>query len=105
MHQKHWEFKQETPRSMWEVNNIPDGAKDAVITHIETDVGEILQPESQMRSPYGIQLSFGVRDISGTAHGVYFDGEEITINGNGATMNITINQNNGGKAQEPHNFP
>lgn len=93
MHKRHFEFHQPTPSSIWEVNNIPDGAKHAVITHIETDSGEILQPDSQLRAPYGIQLSFGVRDVSGTAYGDYYT-DDIVINGNGGVINVTINQNN-----------
>ena len=105
MHQKHWTFEQETPATTWNVNNVPSGAKGAVITHIVTDGGQVLQPDNQLVSPDGLQLSFGVEAVTGTAYGDYYDDNEITINGNGSTMNITINQNSGGKAQEPHNFP
>ena len=107
MHKKHGEFTQNTPSSTWEVNNIPEGAKQSVVTYIETTEGEILQPDDQKRAPYGIQLSFGVREVSGTAYYDYLaTDEDVTINGNGGTINVTINQNNnGGAASEPYNFP
>ncbi len=99
MHYKHWTFLQSTPLSTWIVNNIPEGAKGAVITHIIADGGQILQPDNQIVSTDGLQLSFGVENVSGTAYGNYYldhDDKEIIVNGNGGTINVTINQNNNG---------
>lgn len=105
MHQEQWNFKQDTPSAMWEVNNVPANAKNAVITHVETTEGQILQPDNQMRAPYGLQLSFGVESVSGVAYGVYYT-DDVVINGNGGTINVTINQHNsGGEAAQPYNFP
>ena len=106
MHQHQWKFVQDIPMAMWEVNNIPANAKNAVITHVETSEGQILQPDNQMRAPYGIQLSFGVESVTGTAFGIYYT-DDVIINGNGGTINVTINQHNnsGGEATQPYNFP
>lgn len=93
MQQKYWKFEQDTPATTWNIDNIPEGAVEPVITHIKTNDGQILQPENQLVSPDGLQLSFGVEAVAGTAHGVYFT-EDIVINGNGGTINVTINQNN-----------
>ena len=96
MHQKHWTFTQpeSNPSSTWEVNNIPDDAEGAVITHIITTNGQILQPENQIIAPYGLQLSFGVQDVAGVAYGNYFAKDEIVVSGDGGVINVTINQNN-----------
>lgn len=93
MNQQYWTFSQETPATTWEVNNIPENAVGAVITHIETNEGVILQPDNQMKAPYGIQLSFGVEAVIGTAYGQYFT-DDIVIEGNGGVINVTINQTN-----------
>lgn len=107
MHQKHWTFAQTNPATTWEVNNIPDGATGAVITHIETSEGVILQPDNQVKAPYGLQLSFGVEAVDGIAYGDYYtEDNDVVVNGNGGVINVTINQhNNGGAASEPYNFP
>jgi hypothetical protein len=99
MHQRHWKFTQETATSSWEVNNVPSGAVGAVITHIETSDGQILQPDNQIKAPYGIQLSFGVQAVSGVAYGDYYveeqDGGTTTVTGDGGIINVTVHQNNG----------
>lgn len=108
MHQKHWKFTQPSPATTWEVNNIPDGSTGAVITHIETSEGVILQPDNQIKAPYGIQLSFGVQAVSGIAYGEYYteDSEgEVVVSGSGGSIVFNVTQNNGGQAAEPHNFP
>lgn len=92
MHQKHWTFTQTNPATAWEVNNIPDGATGAVITHIEADDGQILQPDNQIKAPYGIQLSFGVEAVSGTAYGTYYTDEDSTVvEHDGNVVNIYMN--------------
>lgn len=102
MHQKHWTFTQAVPSSTWDINNIPEGAKGAVITHIIADDGQILQPDNQVISPDGLQISFGVEAVSGTAYGDYYvDNENVVVNGNGGTINVTINQHNGGSESQP----
>lgn len=95
MHQKHWTFSQEQAATTWEVNNIPEGATGAVITHIIADDGQILQPDNQIIAPYGIQLSFGVEEVSGVAYGDYYieGSDTTTVEHDGNTVNITINQN------------
>ena len=97
MHQKHWTFTQQTAYTTWNVNNIPSGATGSVITHIIADNGQILQPDNQVIAPDGLQLSFGVEAVSGVAYGTYYtEDEDLVISGNGGTINVTINQNNGG---------
>ena len=93
MHVKHEDdFVQNTAASVWEVNNIPEGAARAVVTYIETFEGEILQPDSQMRAPYGIQLSFGVREVSGTAYYDYWAEDSSTVvEHDGNVVNIYMN--------------
>lgn len=107
MIQKHWTFTQTTPATTWIVDNIPDGATGAVITHIIADGGQILQPDNQLVSPDGLQLSFGVEAVAGMAYGDYYvESNDVVVNGNGGMINVTINQNNlGGAASEPYNFP
>lgn len=93
MIQKHWKFRQETSASVWEVNNIPDGADGAVISHIITDEGVVLQPDQQLVAPYGLQLSFGVQAYAGVAYGTYFTNEDSqVIESHGGT--IYVNQYN-----------
>ncbi len=96
MHQKHFTFTQATPNDTWEVNNVPAGAVGAVITHIEATDGQILQPDNQMKAPYGLQLSFGVQQVAGVAYGVYYvDGDEtVTVTGDGGTINVHVTQHN-----------
>jgi hypothetical protein len=94
MHQKHWTFTQTTASSTWDIDNIPEGAEGAVITHVITDDGQILQPENQLIAPYGLQLSFGVTAVSGTAYGDYYtESDTTTVETDGNIVNITINQN------------
>lgn len=94
MHQKHWTFKQVEPATTWNVNNVPAGGVGAVVTHIITDTGQILQPDNQLVAPDGLQLSFGVEAVSGTAYGDYYvDGDTTTVETDGNVVNITINQN------------
>lgn len=99
MHQKHWTFTQDTPATVWVVNNIPEGAKGAVITHVIADGGQVLQPDNQLISPDGLQLSFGVEAVSGTAYGDYYLEEQdhestTTVSGDGGVINVTVHQNN-----------
>lgn len=105
MHQKHWKFPQVTASNTWEVNNIPEGALGAVITHVEADDGQILQPENQIRTPYGLQLSFGVQAVSGVAYGDYYTeddtGGSTTVTGEGGVVNVTVHQYNGRQAPQP----
>lgn len=92
MIQKHWTFTQPTEATTWEVNNIPDGAVGAVITHIIADGGQILQPDNQLVSPDGLQLSFGVEAVSGVAYGDYYIGEDSTTTTcDGNVVNIHMN--------------
>lgn len=94
MHQKHWKFEQNTPATTWDVDNIPEGATGAVITHIIASDGQILQPDNQVIAPYGLQLSFGVEAVSGVAYGDYYiEGSTTTVDHNGNVVNITVNQN------------
>lgn len=88
-------FEQPDAASLWEVNNIPSDAVRSVVTYVETNEGEILQPDDQVRAPYGIQLSFGVRQVSGTAYFDYWVEEEDTtvVSSDGNVVNITVNQN------------
>lgn len=80
MDSKHWTFEQETPSSTWIVNNIPENAKGAVITHVIDGDGLTVLPKSQVMSNDGIELSFGVKGVSGTAYGnYYFDSAEKEI--------------------------
>lgn len=102
MHQRHWTFEQTVPASTWNVNNVPAGAQGAVITHIITNTGQILQPDNQLVSPDGLQLSFGVEAVAGTAYGDYYvTTEDVVINGDGGVINVTINQNNNGSSSQP----
>ncbi len=101
MHYKHWTFTQTTPAMTWVVNNIPEDAKGAVITHIIADGGQILQPDNQTIAPYGLDISFGVEAIAGTAYGTYYleeeeEQQEVVLNGNGGSISVVINQHNGG---------
>lgn len=93
MHQQFWTFEQDTASTTWNVNNIPDGAVEPVITHIKTVDGQILQPDNQLVAPDGLQLSFGVEPQAGIAYGTYFT-DDVVINGNGGVINVTINQTN-----------
>lgn len=93
MHQKHWKFEKSVAATTWEVDNIPENAIGAVITHIIADDGKILQPENQTIAPYGLQLSFGVEAVAGTAYGDYYTEDDTTIEYDGNVVNITINQN------------
>ena len=96
MNQKYWTFKQDAADTSWNIDNVPDNAKGAVITHIESDDGQILQPDNQMKTEGGLMLSFGVEPVSGTAYGQYFiDSENVNVSGDGGVVNITINQNSG----------
>lgn len=106
MHQKHWTFAQSEAASTWQVNNIPEGATGAVITHIEADDGQILQPDNQIKAPYGLQLSFGVQAVAGTAYGEYYVEETqhdstTTVSGDGGVINVTVHQNNGVPSSQP----
>ena len=93
MHQHHWTFTKTAPATTWTVNNIPEGAQGAVITHIVTSDGQILQPDNQIVSPDGLQLSFGVEAVSGVAYGDYYTEESPnTVEGNGGV--IYVNQYN-----------
>lgn len=101
MIQKFWEFAQPTESTTWNVNNVPENSVRAVITHVVTSDGQVLQPDSQLISPNGLQLSFGVTPISGVAYGEYFldsdgdgvpDSSEHNIVTDGSVVNITINQ-------------
>jgi len=102
MHYKHWTFNQEAASTVWEINNIPEGAEGAVITHVITDDGQVLQPENQTIAPYGLDLSFGVKAIAGTAYGTYHMGgeskeqQDLVLHGNGGSISFVINQHNGG---------
>ena len=99
MHYKHWTFTQDTPATTWIVNNIPEDAKGAVITHVIADGGQILQPDNQLISPDGLQLSFGVEAVAGTAYGTYYleqEQQEVVLHGNGGSISVVINQHNGG---------
>lgn len=92
MHQKHWTFEQTEPATTWNVNNVPEGAKGAVITHIITDEGQILQPDNQLVAPDGLQLSFGVEAVAGVAYGDYYMGDDTTtVVHDGNTVNIYMN--------------
>lgn len=100
MHQKNWTFTQNEALTTWEVNNIPENAKGAVITHIEANDGQILQPDNQMKAPYGLQLSFGVEAVAGTAYGTYYvDDDSVSVEHDGNVVNITINQNGSTQSQ------
>lgn len=104
MHQKHWTFNQQTPATTWDVDNIPSGATGSVITHIIADNGQILQPDNQVISPDGLQLSFGVEAVAGTAYGDYYiepaEDEHTVISGDGGIVNITVHQNNGNSSSQ-----
>lgn len=76
MHPHAWSFKKDTAASTWIIDNVPEGAHSAAITHVITDGGQILQPDQQMISPDGLELSFGVQEVKGTAYGTYFLEEE-----------------------------
>lgn len=94
MIQKHWTFTQTTAATTWNVNNVPEGATGAVIAHIVADDGQILQPDNQLVSPDGLQLSFGVEAVSGTAYGDYYVEEPTTetiVDQVGNVVNITMN--------------
>lgn len=92
MIQKHWTFTQSVASTTWNVNNVPDGATGAVITHIVADGGQILQPDNQLVSPDGLQLSFGVEAVSGTAYGDYYVEEDsTTVTCDGNVVNIYMN--------------
>lgn len=95
MHLRHWTFEQTTAATEWQIDNIPDGADGAVITHVITNDGRILQPENQVIAPYGLQLSFGVTAVAGTAYGNYYDSSNTTtVESDGNTVNVTVNQYN-----------
>ncbi|AUR88976.1 hypothetical protein NVP1231O_24 [Vibrio phage 1.231.O._10N.261.49.F8] len=93
MHQKHWKFTQSTPAATWDIDNIPENATGAVITHIDSDDGQILQPDNQIKAPSGIQLSFGVEAVSGVAYGTYYTEEDDTtiVEHDGNVVNIYMN--------------
>lgn len=104
MIQKYWSFEQTTASTVWNINNVPAASTSAVITHVITDTGQILQPESQLKAPDGLQLSFGVTPKKGIAYGAYFvdaDGDGIpdeetqTITTGAKVVNITVNQTSG----------
>lgn len=103
MYLKVFKFEQTSPSHTWEINNIPEGAVDPVITHIETNGGFIIQPEHQIKAPYGLQLSFGVESFAGVAYGTYIvesidNGDDNIVIDGGGVVNITIN--NAGDTQE-----
>lgn len=93
MIEKHWKFEQVAESTTWNVNNVPEGADGAHITHIKTNDGRILRDFGQVVSPDGLQLSFGVEAESGVAYGTYYiDGETDTvIDQAGNVVNITMN--------------
>lgn len=93
--QRHWTFEQASAGTTWDVDNVPEGAQGAAITHVITSGGQILQPDNQSVAPYGLQLSFGVTAVAGTAYGSYYvESDSTVISGNGGT--ITVNQYNYG---------
>lgn len=96
MIQRYWTFKQDIADTSWNIDNIPEDAQGAVITHVESDDGQILQPDNQLKTSDGLMLSFGVEPVSGIAYGQYFtESENLNISGDGGVVNITINQNSG----------
>lgn len=98
---RYWQFIQETPSTTWEINNVPDGAVDPVITHIKTTAGAILQPDSQLVAPYGLELVFGVTPVIGTAYGEYFEEtQNVVVDGYGNSVVINITQTGGAATDE-----
>lgn len=103
MIEKHWKFEQVAESTTWNVNNVPEGADGAHITHIKTNDGRILKDFGQVVSPDGLQLSFGVEAESGTAYGTYYviEDDHTVIAGDGGVVNITVHQNNGNSHSQP----
>lgn len=102
--QRHWTFDQTVAATTWDVDNVPDGAIGAAITHVITDGGQILQPDNQSVAPYGLQLSFGVTAVAGTAYGSYYidvTDQTTTIDGTNGIVNVTVNQYNGATDSQP----
>lgn len=97
-----WTFTQTEPATVWNIANVPEGALYPSITEVFAEGGEIIQPDSQLVSPDGLQLSFGVQAKSGTAVGKYYVEQqavpdpEIIQDGAGNNVTITVTQNTGG---------
>jgi hypothetical protein len=92
----YWTFEQTEAATMWEVNNVPEGALHPAITEVFATGGYIIQPDSQLVAPYGLQLVFGVTPVSGIAMGKYYLDETTTdITSSANNVSITITQNGG----------
>ena len=111
MKQMHWTFEQETVASTWEIANVPEGAIGAVITHVISTTGLITSPDHQVIAPYGLEISFGVQGMLGTAYGTYFmecedvcvepsPCEDTVLCQDGGTIHIH-QYNNSGSGSEP----
>lgn len=98
-----WTYVQTQAESTWNIVSadvgIPSNAQFISATEIFADGGEIIQPVSQLVSPDGIQLSFGVQSESGTAVGKYYlevpDDPQVVQDGYGNNVTITVTQNGG----------
>lgn len=98
----YWEFTQSTPAMTWNISTsdvgVPSAALHVSITEVFATGGTIIQPDSQLVSPDGLQLSFGVTEVSGTAVGKYYlevPGSSVITDAYGNTVNITVTQNGG----------
>lgn len=95
----YWQFEQTTAATTWNINNVPEGAIRPSITEVFADGGQIIQPDSQLVSPDGLQLSFGVTPVAGMAMGKYYkevDDSQVVQDGAGNNVTITVTQNAGG---------
>lgn len=95
----YWTFTQDVESTVWDIDNVPEGALHYSITEVFAEGGSIIQPDSQVKAPYGLQLVFGVTPVSGYAMGKYYkDVPEspdnptvITTGANTVTINVTQN--------------
>jgi len=97
----YFEFEQTTPATTWDINfeslGIPGTAKYASVEKVFATGGEIIDLDSQLVAPDGLQLSFGVIPVAGKAIGKYYleSGGTVVTDSAGNVVNITVTQNGG----------
>lgn len=98
----YFEYEKTVASNTWNINfsdlKIPDDALYASVTEVFATGGEIIQLDSQLVAPDGLQLSFGVTSVSGKAIGKYYlesNDQTVVTDSAGNMVNITVTQNGG----------
>lgn len=87
---------QEVAASIWEVTDLPDGAVKGRPLGVYDSNGNSHEIDSWEFQDGILRVSFGIDPVTGELEYEYqVEGDDsVIVEGNGGTINVTINQNN-----------